>query len=298
MNGCSFLELVFIGALVGACDEPAPAAAPEPTPEPAVEAAQAPAAEPAGNVTWRELEPGLELAGIHLPVPSFVGDSVLRVVRVDPARWTLSLQMASATGGRLRTAQGWLETTGGVAAINAAMFGQDYSQGVGWMSSGEHINQGRWAPDQNSLLAFDPVSVADPAVHLYNLGCASRTEAEARYRTRVQSIRMLGCAGENVWSEQPKVWSAALVGQDRAGRVLLLHVRSPYSMHALVDQLRALPLDLVALHYGEGGPEATLAIRTARARDTWVGSWETGFYERDDNHLESELPNMIVVRRR
>lgn len=232
----------------------------EPAPPPRLqEAVTVPPEDPApGAVSWRALQPGLDFAEVLLPEKSSVGDSTLRVLRIDPARWALSLQMASASGGRPRTAEAWLDASNGVAAINAAMFAEDFTRSVGWMSRGEHLNSDRWAPEQNSLLALDPVRPDLPAFHLYNLGCVSRAEAEARYRTRVQSIRM----------------------------------------HGLIDLLRALPLDLRALHYGEGGPEATLAVRTPALTETWVGSWETGFNENDDYHLHSDLPNVIVVQAR
>ena len=248
----------------------------------------------AGIVTWTTLEPGLDFAGVLLPTPSFAGDSTLRVLRVDPTRWDLKLEMASETG-QTHTAEGWLNATGAVAAINAAMFGADNRQGLGWMSTAHHVNNDHWAAGQQSLLVADPLHSGLAPFHLFNLGCESRADAEADYGTRVQSIRMLGCAGENVWSEQPRVWSAALIGEDHTGRALFLHVRSPYSMHALTDQLKALPLDLRALHYGEGGPEATLAIRTPALAYTWVGSWETGFHEADDNHTAWPVPNVIAV---
>lgn len=265
-------------------------------PEPAAAEAPAPAPAPAPPALgWRELLPGLELAELPLPQKSAVGDSIARIVRADPGRLNLSLRMASAEDGKLRSAPAWLEATGGYAAINPGMFRDDFVSSVGWMSRGEHVNSARWPADYNSLLALDPVEPGRPRFHLFNLGCEARADAEARYGTRVQSIRMLGCEGENLWSDQPKEWSASLIGEDRAGRALLIHVRSPYRMHALVEMLRASALDLVALHYGEGGPEATLAVRTPALTATWIGSWETGFNENDAVAWASDLPFVLMV---
>jgi hypothetical protein len=204
--------------------------------------------------------------------------------------------MASAEGGRPLPVDAWMDRTHAIAAINPAMFASDYSAGAGFMATATHTNNGHWADAQKSVLALDPVSGADPPFHLFDLGCDTVADT-ARYRTRVQSIRMLGCNGENVWSDQPKEWSAALVGEDTSGRALLVHVRSPYRMHALVEQLRALPLDLRALHYGEGGPEAFLALRTPALTKAWTGSWETGFNENDDAHTTGDLPNVLAVVR-
>jgi hypothetical protein len=273
--------------LLLACRDAVPIALSPPTP------ARPP--EPEGAFAWQTLLPGLEFADQVLPVRSPIGDSHLRALRIDPGRWTLALEMISARGGAARTTEEWLDAVGGVAAINPAMYASDYVSGVGWMSRGDHVNSRVWAKEQNSLLALDPVGPGQPAFKIFNLGCEAREQAEKLYATRVQSIRMLGCAGENVWTDQPKAWSAALVGEDGAGRALFLHVRSPYRMHDLVDMLRALPLDLRALHYGEGGPEATLSVRTPALTRTWVGSYETAFNENDDLATAWPLPNVLVV---
>jgi len=102
---------------------------------------------------------------------------------------------------------------------------------------------------------------------------------------------MLDCEGENVWAQEVRRWSSALVGADAQGRILFLHTRAPYTMHDLVDLLKSAPLDLVALHYAEGGPEASLYVRGPGVERTEVGSYETGFIEHND--AEWELPNVI-----
>ena len=66
-------------------------------------------------------------------------------------------------------------------------------------------------------------------------------------------------------------------------------------MHDLVDMLKATPLGLVALHYGEGGPEASLYVRGPNVELREVGSYETGFVENDNNAVEWELPNVLVA---
>ena len=122
--------------------------------------------------------------------------------------------------------------------------------------------------------------------------------ARSGYRLLVQSIRMLGCDGENVWSQQPKLWSVSLIGQDAAGQLLFMHVRSPYTMHDLVNQLTALPLSLTALHYTDGGPPATLYLRTPEQELLRVGSYETGINEDDSNAHPWELPNALLAVQR
>src|SRR5206468_3610842 len=89
----------------------------------------------------------------------------------------------------------------------------------------------------------------------------------------VQSIRMISCNGENVWSRQERRWSTAAIGMDALGRILFLHVRSPYSTHDLIDILKALPLGLTRAMYAEGGPEAQLFVSSGAEEHEWVGSY-------------------------
>jgi hypothetical protein len=96
---------------------------------------------------------------------------------------------------------------------------------------------------------------------------------------------MLSCARKNVWAPSETRTSVAAIGLDGAGRVLFIHARSAWPVHALVDALLALPLDLRQAMYVEGGPEAQLFARgggrelerlgafvnapTAETRDGW-----------------------------
>ncbi len=249
---------------------------------------------------WTTLVPGLELAQFAL-TPSHVGDSTLHVARVDPHVLRLELHLATEEGGRPLPVDAWLDRTAALVAINPAMFSSGVVGGAAYTATARSVNNPRWAAGQRSVLALDPITPTDPAFHIYNLGCGANVGADpatetAGYRTRMQSIRGLGCAGENVWSDQPKEWSAAMVGEDGEGRALFLFVRSPYRMHDLIDQLRALPLDLRAIQYGEGGPEAFLAVRTPALTTTWTGSWETAFNENDDVHDAGDLPNVLIAR--
>jgi hypothetical protein len=109
---------------------------------------------------------------------------------------------------------------------------------------------------------------------------------------------MVSCDGRNVWTQQPKKWSTAAIGIDRQGRVLFIHVRSPYSTHDLIGILQELPLDLYNAMYTEGGPEAQLYLRTGGEEMQFVGSFETGVVDSDDNVKAWPVPNIVGVVRR
>lgn len=267
--------------LLAAACRSSPASSPTPTPSPP---------------DVRELAPGFEHGSWTLPTPSKVGDSKVWFVRLDPALVTVEAKAASMGDGRLHTVAGWADPKAATTAvINAAMFQDDHLTSVGHFVVRDHVQNDAWAAEQNALFVADPVDPTSPSAAVLDLACGDRAAIVAGWRTRVQSIRMIGCSGENVWSQQPRLWSAALLGEDRAGRILFLHVRSPYSMHDLTEMLRNSPLDLVRLHYGDGGPPAGMYVRSGRFEATYAGSYETGVLEDDNNRDLWELPNVLVA---
>ncbi len=244
--------------------------------------------------TWTTLQPGLELAVLDSPVPSKLGDSRVRVLRVDPARFELVLAAASALDGRTRTAREWAADQGLVAAINASMYREDHRTSVALMRTREHVNNGRLSKDR-TVLAFDRLDASAPPVAIIDRDCDDLDRARERYGTLIQSIRMVSCDGRNVWSQQDRRWSHAAIGIDGSGRPLLIHARSPWSTHDFIEILRGLPLDLARLQYAEGGPEAQLWIGAGRDLELY-GSFETGFYEDDSNAVAWPVPNVVGVR--
>lgn len=238
-------------------------------------------------IAWQTLLPGLELADVPMPVRSHAGDSIAHIVRVTPGAWTVALRSAATNGGNPRPVDQWFDT-GAVAAINPGMFGSDWLTSTGHMVSDGVVTNAAWTTD-NSVIA-----ASGDRFHIFNLECEGRPD-DTLWPNMIQSIRMMDCAGNNVWADQPKEWSASVVGDDHKGRLLLIHVRSPYRMHALVDQLKAMPLGLRALHYGDGGPPSFLSVRTPSVHADWVGSWETGAFEDDGNASAGNIPNVLVV---
>ncbi len=262
------------------------------TPAPAPAAATAPA-RPAPQAPWQPLEPGLEMVELDGP-PAEFGDRRITVVRVDPARFELKLLAASAPGqGETRTARAWAYRAGASAAINAAMYQEDYRTSVSLMRTGEHVNQRRLSKDK-AVLVFDPIVSGVPPVRIVDRDCEPLEPAAARYATLVQSIRMVSCDRRNVWAPSDRRYSAAAIGTDRAGRVLFIHARTPWPIHDLVEALLAAPLDLVQAMYVEGGPEAQLFARGGGKELERIGTFEGA----DTNARAWPVPNVVAAIRK
>lgn len=250
--------------------------------------------------SWRSLAPGLEVGRLPASEKSAVGDSVVTVVRVDPRRYVFRLLSAKLLGiADNPTTVEWVRRERVAGAINASMFQADHLTALGYMRDGSRMNNPRWNSD-NAVFVSQPRRPGLPEAAILDRVCdPDAAQRAADYSVVVQSIRMLDCQGNNAWAQQPRRWSTACVGTDGAGRVLLIHVRSPYTTHDLIDTLRALPLDLRRLMYVEGGPEASLAVEVdGHVRVSEVGSFETGFHEADDNQLLWPVPNVLAFQER
>jgi phosphodiester glycosidase len=197
---------------------------------------------------------------------------------------------ASGPGqGRPLSAREWCARGGLVAAINASMYQTDHRTSVSLMKTATHVNNPRLSKDR-TVLAFDRLDASVPPVALIDLDCDDFGGLRGKYGTLVQSIRMISCRGANVWTQRPQHWSTAAIGRDAQGRVLFIHVRSPYSTHDLIDILVELPLGIERAMYVEGGPEAQLYVNSGGREREWVGGVE--------NHRAWPVPNVIGIARR
>ncbi|MFQ5767732.1 MAG: phosphodiester glycosidase family protein [Acidobacteriota bacterium] len=257
-----------------------------------------PPGEGPSGAAWRVLEPGLAYGEFPSPQPADRGDSLVRVLRIDPSSFRFHLLNASAEGeGRALTVRRWSRKHHLVAAINASMYQTDHRTSVSLMRTAGHINNPRLSRDR-SLLAFDRIDERVAEVKLLDRDCEQLEEWRGRYRTLVQSIRMISCRGRNVWTQQSRKWSTAAIATDQRGRVLFILVRSPFSTHDLIENLKALPLKIERAMYLEGGPEAQMFFESGSLRKKLVGSYETGFNEDDRKTFAWPVPNVIGITRK
>lgn len=249
-------------------------------------------------VDWQVLEPGLEYAEVASPIPSASGDSLIRMARVDPARFSVELFNASAApDGVRRTARQWSVEHDLVAAINASLYQADYRTSTSLMRSRQHVNNPRLSR-HNAVLLFDRLDPDLPPLQLVDRTCTDLGAVADRYAGAVQGIRMISCQRVNVWTQQPKRWSNAAVGIDDRGRLLLLHMRDPLSTHDFGEALLRLPIDLRATMYVEGGPEAQLFVSAGGREVETVGSYGSSGLAALANGLALPIPNVLGVRRR
>jgi hypothetical protein len=244
---------------------------------------------------WQPLAQGLELGEFKASSISKIGDSTVRVLRIDPQQYRFRLLNASASqNGRPLTAKQWSTQNGMVATINASMYQEDHKSSVSLMRTKAHVNNPRLSKDM-TILAFDRKSTDVPLVKLIDRQCEDISVWQKKYMTMIQSIRMISCTGKNVWAQQPQKWSTSAIGVDEQNRILFIHVGSPYSTHDLINILIELPLNIVRAMYTEGGPQAQMYINTGQHEYEFVGSYEIDIQGNMKKLISRPVPNVVGI---
>ncbi len=250
------------------------------------------------NVPWKEADEGLMVAEFEQGGKPAGGSSstTITVVRIDPKIYSFRLLCASELDKEKFTARQWCEKYHLVAAINAGMFQEDGFTSVGFMKNFNYVNNPRLSR-ANTVLAFNPVEAGVPEVQIIDRECQDFTALRRKYRTLVQSIRMISCGGQNVWSPQTSKWSTAAVAMDTEGKMLVIFGQTPLPVHDLVEILLSLPLSLKSAMYLEGGPQASLYLNTPKMSVERNGVWE-GFEQNSAFQFSLPIPNVIGIARK
>ncbi len=242
---------------------------------------------------WQQIEPGLEVGTFAAPISSRFGESTIHVVRIDSARFGFRLLCASQHGKRKRSAPEWCREFHLVGAVNASMFAEDGLTSTGLLIADGHVNNGKVNPSFGAVFMFHPVRPDLPVVRLVDRHCDDFVVLRPLYTSMVQNFRIITCDRKPAWKQSDRIFSQVAVGMDSAGRVLVLFTRSPYSGHDFARNLLRLPLGLTRAMYCEGGPEASVYIKSSDYELRLTGSYETGFIENDSNKDFWPIPNVL-----
>lgn len=265
---------------------------PAPPSPPTSSAESASPSAPVAEATPRARE-GLTIERIPGPAHDAPGDGLVTLVRIDLARYRLSLITEMENEGAWRTLPAWAEAEHLVAGVNAAMFEEN------GRASGLLVDEGvERAPDDprfGGVLAFDPVDATDAPFVMVGRDCpgVDLAQLRARYRSLVANYRMLDCGGAPIaWVDQ-SVYSAAAFARDREGRFVIIHAETAYLMRDLSRTLGDPALGLTDVHYVEGGPKASAWLDDGTGALSLVGS-----RHEDDGRIvrgPRPIPNVLGV---
>ena len=245
---------------------------------------------------WQKLADGLDLGIFDSPQPAEIGDSKIRILRIDPANYELKLLNASVSKkGRSLSVKQWCRQNGLVAAINASMYQEDHKTSVSLMRTRTHVNNPRLREKDNSILAFDRLASGIPEVKIIDRECEDFKIWKYKYGSLVQSIRMISCKGKNVWRQQTRKYSTVAIGIDKSDRVLFIHAGSPFSTHDLINILQTLPLEIDRAMYTEGGPQAQLYIKSGEHEYEFIGHSEIDLGAKTNSLFSWPIPNAVGI---
>lgn len=235
---------------------------------------------------WRQLARGIEYREFRLTLLPLSGDGLLHVVRLDPAQVSLELGLRSEDGAS-HSAADWASRKGWAVVFNAGMYETDFRTNVGYLRHHTHVNNSRWKASYEAVLGLDG---PDGGVALLDRDEPGFAALAAAYDTLVQNLRTIKAPGTNVWEPNDRSWTEASVAQDRQGRILFLFTGTPFNQADFNKRLLALPLDIVRAMHVEGGPEASLTIRTPRFSLDLNGETAIG------RTSQWQIPNVIGAR--
>ena len=174
------------------------------------------------------------------------------------------------------------------------MYQEDGLTSVGYMKNFDHVNNSRLGRDK-TVLAFNPIDSGVPSIQLIDRDCQDFNTLRLKYRTLVQSIRMISCHQRNVWTQQPQKWSTVAIGLDQEGRVLFLFCQAPRSVHDFVEILLSLPISIRNAMYLEGGPQASLYLSSNGVELAESGDGESAFAGNESVLFAWPIPNVIGI---
>jgi hypothetical protein len=260
---------------------------------------------------FETLEPGLDFAEFTSPAASELGDSKVRVLRIDPAKFEFRLLCAGAGTAQAplapQAASQWGNRNGLVAAVNAGLVNQGSRAGQSLAAQGllrtrNYVNNGHPVGTWRAFLGFDRLDRKSPAVTILDQDRNLTEIAHFKevFATVDQGPRLYPLGRSPVFPHPTDKWSMCGIGVDRseAGRILFIHVRSPYAMKPLAVIIHQLPLGLDTLMLTGKGVDAQLYVNAGDKQREFVGSYQAGVREDDTNTQASPLANVIGIVRK
>ncbi len=251
---------------------------------------------------WAELETGLYKKEFQSIVPSFIGDSKITVIKIDPHFFEFEMYNAGNIDNKKRAIDNWVNSAGLVGAVNASMFitndGREMMSS-GYMINKEYVNNSSLNPRYEMVLAFNPKHPYLQKVRLVDITCPEEQYFmwQDLYQCYSQDLKVVQCGQTVNWRGRNGYWSQVLWAQDKMGNTLWIFARSPYMTADLANQLLQTDLNIDKMMYLEGGPEASLYVKSRAETIAKMGSYETDFREDDTNTMFWGLPNIIGIRR-
>jgi uncharacterized protein YigE (DUF2233 family) len=250
------------------------------------------------NNPWKKVDEGLFWAEFYSSSRSSATDSKIIIVKSDPKFYSYKLLCASDLGRMRLTAKDWCLKHNLISAINAGMYQEDGLRSVGYMKNFSHVNNPRLNNTFKAVLAFNRTDVSVPEIQIIDLKCQAFEELKPKYQTFVQSIRMISCQQDNVWTKQDRMSSLAVLGTDKNGDVLFIFSDASYSGYDFINVLLSLPISIYNAMYLEGGSDASFYFSLNGMELDKVGMNGSGLNGDLVRSVTRAIPNVIGITKK
>jgi len=250
---------------------------------------------------WIDLGDGISYFECDAPEKSILNDSKLTVVKVDPSKYDFNFFTATEYDKKLRTAEEWAGEFNAEIIINAGMYSLKKNHpNKGYLKNYDHYNNQTISGYYNAMMVSHPKDTLLPSFQIVDLTCTPWDSIKNRYHSYCQGMRMFDCNGNPMaFNKRPdQSCSMILLSTDINGMIYIVFTRSPYTHRTMLKFLKSFPFELRQTVYLEGGPEASLYVKTENREIRKFGCYVSTTWERDDNDHFWELPNVIGISKK
>lgn len=252
-------------------------------------------------IVWTDIDNGLTYSECNGPYISKFSDSKVSILKINPSFFNFELVLASDSDSTLHTIAEWCEIKNLQAGFNAGMYSlKDHISGSGFTMNFNHINNKKVNESFNALAVFNPKDKAYQSFRIVDMTNEDWKSVLNNYNSCFQSIRMIDNNGKAVyWKHKPVLrCSMCILAIDKSDNVLFIFTRSPYSVNEMINFLLNSELHIKTAMYIEGGPEASLYIKTQQNEIIKFGSYVSNACPNDKNTELRKMPNIIGVRKK
>jgi hypothetical protein len=252
------------------------------------------------EINWHQLSKGLYFSEVDAPEASHIVDSAkISILKIEPHYFEFEFFTATQYGKKARTAPEWSNEFGFSVIANAGMYSPNKNQtSKGYLKNKDHINNSKVLPHYNAVIALHPKDTTLAPARIFDLTCTSFTKLRTQYQSFVQGMRMIDCEGIPLaWDKNPdQLCSMILASTDTAGNFYFFFTRAPFAHRQMISFLLAFRLNLRETIYLEGGPEASLYIKSTNQTIERHGTYVSKTWEKTDNSEFWKLPNVVAIR--
>lgn len=244
------------------------------------------------ETSWTTITKGLALTEISVE-RNGLSSSVITALRISPSDFEFILLMRSKEGDAF-TPEQWATRYNLTALINASMYLPDNSKSTGYMRDKQHVNNGFIHHSFGSFFVANPSKADIPVVDIIDRHQQQHDTLLPNYTTVIQNYRLFSATRTPLWPKKAKETSIAAVAKDSSGNIVFIHCRTPMTVRNFTNRLLESHLHLVTAMYVEGGPEASMYLKTSDISRTWAGRYIGDFWNTENKQWI--LPNVLGIR--